>query len=121
METKKKVNRHGKEVDVYDGLTNSTQTFGGIGCFDVASGDIVLRGREGERDHIIPLEKAVKKYSQLCTFVRKLCMHGVRGWDTLGDISDDLKRKLLEAIDLRRKLNMDIPQDALDFEKMHRD
>ena len=97
------------------------QSFNKIGLFDVHNGDVVLRGRHGERDHIYPIHAAIKRYeeSQQILFVQ--VRHGIRGWDTFADIVRDMRAKILEAIEQRRSLNLDIPPEAIKFEQLHRD
>lgn len=104
-----------KKKDTYEGLHNSTQLFSGIGLMEALGGDIVLRGRGGERDHLIPLDKAVEKYSVTYDSMMQYARYGVRGWDTLKDIVDDLKVRIIEAHDQRKKLNRPITQDVVDF------
>lgn len=106
-----------KKADVYEGLHNSVQSFDGIGLLEAVNGNIVLRGRNGQRDVIFPLEKAVEKYYHTVDVVHKYALYGVRGWDTLKDIADDFKAKIKEACAQRRKLQEDIPASAQLFEQ----
>lgn len=93
------------------------QYFHRIGLFEAINGDIVIRGRAGERDHLCPLEKLPKMYEERHELMLAMCRAGQRGWDTVADMLDDYKAKILEAIAQRRSMNIDIPKEALDFEK----
>lgn len=106
-----------RKTDTYAGLQDSTQTFGAIGLLEATAGDVVLRGREGERDHLYPLPRAIRRYYQTLHMINALVKHGVRGWDTLMDINNELQQKILEAIKQRRSLNRGIPAEALAFEQ----
>lgn len=97
---------------------SSSQTFGGIGLLEAVDGNIVLRGRHGERDHLYPLDKAIRRFHETERMISAMARTGMRGWDTLMDINKDMKGKILDAVKQRRSLNMDIPQDALDFEQI---
>lgn len=105
------------KADRYSSLQDSTQTFGGIGLLEAVNGDIVLRGRQGQRDVIFPLGKAIEKYNDTQLTVSHYFRYGIRGWDTLADIAKDFRIRILEACEQRRKLSMPIPAVALEFEK----
>lgn len=111
----KKKDANGNDVDVYDGLHESTQTFGAIGLLEAAAGDVVLRGRQGERDHLYPLELAVKRHDQMVALATKMCRYGVNGWDTLLDITKDMAAKIKEAVDQRASMNRETPADVLEW------
>lgn len=104
----------------YEGFGTSTQYFRHIGFLEVLCGDLVLRGRHGERDHLYPLDKAIARYVDTMRFCMKMARSGIKGWDVLKDICDDFKAKILEAVEQRRKLNRDIPQLALLFEQKYK-
>ena len=110
MDTVKKKTDSG--ADVYDGLHSSVQSFYGIGLLEARGGDIILRGRNGQRDVLFPLEKAVTKYEDTLALVHRYALYGVRGWDTLKEIADDFKARICEAVEQRRKLNLSIPKEA---------
>ena len=94
----------------------SSQSFDKIGLMEAMHGDVILRGRNGERDHLIPLDKAIEKYYTALDAVMVYLRNGQRGWDTLKDIADDLKHRILEAIEQRRKIGRPVLEDALKFE-----
>ncbi len=102
-------------ADAYDGLHGSTQTFGAIGLLEAVSGEIILRGRNGQRDVIFPLDKAIDKYNDTMQTVWQYARYGIKGWDTLKDIADDFKMRILEAVKQRHKLNYEISDKANDF------
>jgi hypothetical protein len=96
-----------------------SQTFGGIGLFEVVNGDIVMRGRHGHRDHLLPLELAVDKYEWAMDMAMNMMRTGIRGFDTMYDFAKDLEAKICEAVDQSRKLNEQPCQKALDFYAKH--
>lgn len=96
-----------------------SQTFGGIGLFEVVNGDIVLRGRHGHRDHLFPLHRAVEKYEWAMDMAMNMMRTGLKGWDTMIDFSKDLEAKICEAVDQRRSMNLDTCKEALDFYAKH--
>lgn len=102
-------------------IQDSTQSFDKIGLFEVKNGDVVLRGRHGERDHVYPIDKAISRYNETQKMLFAMARHAIRGWDTLGDVVKDLRGKILEAVEQRRKLNRFIPKVALEFEQLHAD
>lgn len=71
-----------------------------------------MRGRNGQRDVIIKLEDAVEKYFHTMEMVHRYALYGVRGWDTLKDIADDLKARILEAAHQRRELQIPVPESV---------
>ena len=103
-------------ADKYNGLHESVQSFNGIGLLEAINGNIVLRGRNGQRDVIFPLEKAVEKYKDTMLTVNQYARYGVRGWDTLLDIANDFKVRICEAVKQRRSMNMEVPENAATFE-----
>ena len=109
--------------ETYHGLQESTQTFPAIGMFEVSGGDVILRGRNGERDHLYPLHKAYARWKDTEHAIMAMAKHAIRGWDTLMDINRDFKAKIIEAVEQRRKLNRPIPKEVLDFvaEQEHED
>lgn len=101
--------------------SSSAQSYSKIGWFDVKNGDVVLRGRHGERDHIYPLHAAITRYEESQQMLFAQVRNGIRGWDTFADVIKDMRAKILEAIEQRRHLNLPIPQEALKFEQLHGD
>ena len=103
------------KADVYNSLQDSVQSFNSIGLLQAVNGNIVLRGRHGQRDVIFKLENAVEKYHDTMATVKKYMLHGIRGWDTLADIATDFKERLKEAVKQRYKMGLPIPDSAKDF------
>ena len=103
------------KADVYNSLQDSVQSFNSIGLLQAVNGNIVLRGRNGQRDKIFKLEHAVEKYHDTMATVRHYMLHGIRGWDTLADIAADFKERLKEAVKQRYKLAIPIPDSAKEF------
>jgi len=114
-----KKNNGDKKKDTYHGLHESTQTFGKIGLVEAVNGNVVLRGREGERDHLYPIGKALKRYHETVKMYTSMARHGIRGWDTMVDIANELKAAICEAVGQRKSLNLDTPADVLSFVDMH--
>lgn len=107
-----------KEAPKNDGYEHS-QNFGKIGFLEAVNGELVLRGREGERDHLYPLNRAIKRYDETCKMVTAMLRAGIKGWDTLMDIAYDFEAKILEAVRQRRSLNIPTEQAVLDFVQKH--
>ena len=104
-----------KGADLYAGLSNAIMSFDGIGLLEAISGEIILRGRNGQRDVLFPLEKAVRKYFDWMDMVHLYASRGIRGWDTMMDIAQDFKAKICEAVEQRKQMQMDVPKEALQF------
>ena len=107
-----------KGADVYAGLSNVHLSFDGIGGLEAISGDIVLRGRNGQRDVLFPLEKAVRKYFDWMDMVHLYASRGITNWPEMMDIAQDFKAKICEAVEQRKQMQLDIPKDALQFLEM---
>ena len=101
-----------KGADVYLGLDNAHMSFDGIKCLEVAGPDIVLRGRNGQRDVLFPLEKATQKYLDWMDIVYAYARNGIHGWDTMMDLANEFKARICEAVAVRKKLGMEVPADA---------
>lgn len=101
--------------DVYMGLHNSVQSFDAIGILQAVDGNIVLRGRNGQRDKIFRLEDAVEKYNDTMALVRRYALYGVRGWDELAEIAEDFKVRIKEAAEQRIKMHLPVPESAKVF------
>lgn len=104
-----------EKADQYEGLHNSHQTFPAIGLMEAVNGMIVLRGRHGQRDVLFTLERAIDRYYAARELVQRYFKFGVHGWDTLQELTDDLKARITEACEQRRKLNIPIPSEAAVF------
>lgn len=104
---------------------NGAQSFNKIGLFEAINGNIVLRGRHGERDHIYPLEKAIKQYHDTLYAAHKLMQNGFPNWEELVELNREFKFRILEALEQRRSLNIETPKELLDqlllFEQQHGD
>lgn len=97
---------------MYDGLENAHMSFSGIGCLEAISGDVVLRGRNGQRDVLFPLERAVQRYFEWMDLTTAYARNAVEGWTEMMDIAQDFKAKICEAVAQRKKENMPIPENA---------
>ena len=102
-------------ADIYAGLTNAHMSFDGIKCLEAVNGNIVIRGRNGMRDHIIKLEKALERYFNWMDLVTNYCKLGVQGWQTAFDIAVDFKAKICEAVEQRMQAQEQVPAAALEF------
>ena len=110
-----------RKVEVHEGIEGSSQTFNGIGLIDVnpADGNLILRGRHGERDHVVPVERALKWYVDAGKMSDAMFRNGVRGWDTLLELRSEIKGKLLDSIKIRRKNNIPVPAWLIELERRH--
>lgn len=125
----KTIDTEKKNADTIESAQNapkpsaSSSSFGKIGLFESINGNIVLRGRHGERDHIYPLEKALQKYDETAIYAARMLKYGLPQWDEMMQINEEFKFRILEALNQRRSMNMDTPKDLLDkllaFEKAH--
>jgi hypothetical protein len=101
----------------------SSSSFGKIGLLEAINGNIILRGRHGERDHLYPLEKALQKYDETAAYAAKMLMYGMPQWDEMMQINEEFKFRILEALNQRRSLNIETPKELLDklliFEQAH--
>ena len=97
---------------MYDGLANAHMSFTGIGCLEAISGDIILRGRHGQRDVLFPLERAAQRYFEWMDLVAAYARNGIQGWQEAYDIAKDFKAKICEAVAQRKKLEFPVPPAA---------
>lgn len=101
----------------------SPSSFGKIGLLEAVNGNIVLRGRHGERDHVFPLEKALQKYDETAIYAARMLKYGLPQWDEMMQINEEFKFRILEALNQRRSLNIETPKELLDklllFEQAH--
>lgn len=104
-----------KGADVYAGLSNVHLSFDGIAHMEAISGDIILRGRGGQRDVLFPLEKAVRKYFDWMDMVHLYASRAINGWPEMMDIAQDFKARICEAVEQRKQMQMDVPKEALQF------
>ena len=100
-------------ADVYEGLADAHMSFDGFKVFEANCGDIILRGRNGQRDVLFPLDRAVQKYIDWMELVYAYARGGVAGWDTMMDIAKEFKARIEEAVGQRKKLNRPVPESAL--------
>lgn len=115
-------NRYGpKVVDNDEKNPRGYQKMDKLGMLEAVNGNVVLRGRHGERDHIYPLEKAIRKYYDTRHYAIKMMQTGFPNWDVMMDLNREFKFMILEALKQRRKENIPIPQILLDFEAIHGD
>ena len=101
---------------MYDGLADAHMSFNGIGCLEAVAGDVVLRGRNGQRDVLFPLERAVHRYFEWMDLTMAYCKNGIANWDQMLDIAKDFHAKILEAAEQRRKEGREVPADVLKME-----
>lgn len=99
-------------ADMYEGLSDAHMSFAGIRVFEAAGGDIILRGRNGQRDVLFPLEKAVQKYTEWTDLTYTYARQGIHGWDEMMDIGKEFRARIDEACDQRKKLNRPIPDSV---------
>lgn len=51
-----------KEATQYKDFASSKQSFDKLARLEVFNGDLILRGRNGERDHVYPLHRASVRF-----------------------------------------------------------
>ena len=91
--------------------------FPGIGLLEMRGGEIILRGRNGQRDVLFPLARAVRKYHDTLATVNAMARRAEPGWDTLMEIAQDFKARIIEAVKYRMDKNEPIPKEAAEFER----
>lgn len=101
---------------LYDGLESAHMSFSGIGCLEAISGDVVLRGRNGQRDVLFPLERAVQRYFEWMDLTMAYARNGINGWQEAYDIAKDFRAKIIEAANQRRHDGRDVPTDVIKLE-----
>ena len=101
--------------EVYKGLTESTQTFPGIGLLEARCGDVILRGRNGIRDYLYPIDKAIRRYIETKRMVAAMARNAIRGWDTLMDIQKEMLSVIAEAYKQRLSMNIEVPKHISEF------
>lgn len=110
-----------RDAGAHEGIAGSSQTFDGIGLIDVnpADGNLILRGRHGMRDRAVPVERALKWYTDAGRMAEAMLRNGVRGWDVLLEVRSEIKGKLLDSIRIRRKNNIPVPAWLVELERRH--
>jgi hypothetical protein len=101
---------------MYDGLADAHMSFNGIGCLESCAGDVILRGRNGQRDVLFPLEKAVQRYFEWMDLIAVYARNGINGWQEAMDIAKDFRAKILEAAQQRRNEGRPVPPDVIKLE-----
>ena len=99
-------------ADVYESLADVHLSFDGFKVFEANSGDIILRGRNGMRDHLFPLDRAVQKYLDWMDLVYTYARAGIAGWSEAYDIAKEFRARIDEAVAQRKKLNRPIPENV---------
>lgn len=97
---------------MYDGLADAHMSLTGIGCLEAISGDVVLRGRHGQRDVLFKLERAADRYFEWMDLTCAYARAGVKGWDDMMDLAKDFKAKICEAVAQRQREGRPIPENA---------
>ena len=95
------------------------QRFGKVGFLAAEGGVLKLYGRNGERDHLYPLDTAIRRHAWLLHVSGKMFKNGIAGWDEMTEIAEDIRAKILEAIRQRRSLNLSLTDEMLKFEQRH--
>lgn len=93
----------------FSSLDKSKQTFDGIRLVEAVNGNLVLRGRNGMRDMIYPLDKAWPMFFRMCEFYKKLYTLGTNVADEMRDVLYNFGRSMQQAIDQRKKFEEKLP------------
>ena len=99
----------------YESVGDAHFTFRKIGMFEAKGGDVILRGRHGERDHLIPLDSALSMYYSRIAYMNKVAQYNVLAGGELKDICDEFRARICEAVDQRKKENREVPQEVQRF------
>ena len=102
-------------------VRNVSQGFGKIGYLAAEGGVLKLYGRNGERDHLYPLDTAVKRHAWVKHAATKMFKNGINGWQEMVEIEQDMRAKILECIKQRRSMNLPMGKYplALKFEQIY--
>ena len=91
-----------RQITMYDDFSTSRQSFDQIRMFEAINGNIVLRGRNGRRDTIYPLQKAAKRFSRWYAI---FCQWEAKGFhrqtDELQQVLEQLGHKIQQAVSQR--------------------
>lgn len=88
--------------------SSGSQNFDKIGAFYTAGGHVFMAGRNGERNHLFPLQSTFNAYVKGRQLALHLMSHGIDA-STMLSALEDFKAKVKEAVKYRHKHNMPVP------------
>ena len=93
----------------YDSLGNAKQSFNGIKFIQALNGQVVIRGRQGQRDMLYPLHRAVKMFFRMGLFYQKLKKNAPAIVYQFKAVLKDFGAKILQAVKQRAAMNQPLP------------
>jgi len=104
---------------MYADFGSSKQSFPNVRLFEAINGNLVLRGQNGERDHIYPLAKACKMFFRMFDTYSYWMLHGfATQCDEMKPVLYELGRKIQEAVAERLAGKADPPPAICDAKFM---
>lgn len=95
--------------DMYTDPLKAHQSFHGIRYIQAIGGEVVLRGRDGQRDMIYPLHRAVKQFFHMGLFYERLRKVSPMLVSQFKDVIQDFGAKILQAVKIREATNEPLP------------
>lgn len=103
-----------KKAKIYTDPTKANQSFDGIKLIQQINGNLVLRGRNGQRDMIYRLDRAYKMFYRMAMFYAKLRKVSPYIVDQMKQVLKDFGAKIIQAYNYRKSHNMIIPMQMSD-------
>ena len=110
-----------KESGLYESFAQSKQTFPKVRLLEAINGNLVLRGRKGQRDVLYPIAKACKMFFKMFEVYTYWRSNGfLSQCDELKLVVYELGRKIQEAIAARVGGQAEAPPAFVDAKFMAR-
>lgn len=106
--------RPNRKATVYKDPTKAHQSFDGIKLIQQINGNLVLRGRNGQRDMIYRLDRAYKMFYKMAVFYARLRNISPYIVSQMKDVLKDFGAKIIQAYNYRKAHNLVIPMDITD-------
>lgn len=103
-----------KAAKRYTDPTKAHQSFDGIKLIQQINGNLVLRGRNGQRDMIYRMDRAYKMFYRMAMFYAKLKQVSPYIVSQMKDVLIDFGSKIIQAYNYRKAHNMTIPFQLTD-------
>lgn len=88
-----------KSADKYEDFAHSKQTFPNVRFLEAFNGDVILRGRDGQRDRAYPLHKAAQRFWRMYDMMNYWAKQGFQSQTQEGiQVLENLGAKIQQAI-----------------------
>ena len=88
-----------KSADKYEDFAHSKQTFPNVRFLEAFNGDVILRGRNGQRDMVYPQHKAAQRFWRMYDMMNYWAQQGFTTQTEEGiQVLENLGAKIQEAI-----------------------